>query len=419
MDNAPKKFLSLYLPDFVANAVDTITNTRPGAKVLEWLVSKFGNGGKRYASFLRIGKSRNQAEVFENLLQQYDDDTMQFTALTMYMEELGAGNSVSGFEGQIEEILTVKKRYPDRLKIFFGVDPRWKGSGTELRKAVQTYFESKLYVTASRSVYPFCGLKLYPSTGFYVFDEKLKETFEWAADAGVPVLSHCNYLGGIYNNNKDFLKANLDPKIPYSNKLYSDYCKNSLQVAPPAYIQKTNLFKWLTGTNSAANNKYTCSYYLEPASYKPVLEYFDTKNKPLKICLAHFGGDEQVRALKDIGSIDAVQKKPYGVMGTNWFAQVQEILTNHPSAYTDISYALFDNKIHNALLAEANNSRYGNRVMFGTDYFLTEQEQPEKDTYNNFKTRAIATPLSNFGNITAWDQLAGISTQNFLESKYC
>ena len=58
--------------------------------------------------------------------------------------------------------------------------------------------------------------------GFYAFDAKLKETFEWAADNGVPVISHCIYLGGIYTNDTSYIKGNLNPYDPYSKKLYNE-----------------------------------------------------------------------------------------------------------------------------------------------------------------------------------------------------
>jgi hypothetical protein len=53
------------------------------------------------------------------------------------------------------------------------------------------------------------------------FDSKLTETFEWAADNGVPVLSHCNYLGGIYNNDKNYLRLALKPVDPLHGQPYN------------------------------------------------------------------------------------------------------------------------------------------------------------------------------------------------------
>ena len=62
---------------------------------------------------------------------------MKITALTINMEELGADRSITGFEGQLEEIIEVKRRYPDRLLVFLGLDPRWKSTSREILERVR------------------------------------------------------------------------------------------------------------------------------------------------------------------------------------------------------------------------------------------------------------------------------------------
>jgi len=56
--------------------------------------------------------------------------------------------------------------------------------------------------------------------------------------------------------------------------------------------------------------------------------------------------------------------------------------------------------------------------MFGTDFFLTEREQPEKNTYLNFKNEAKKRTLSNFNNVNAWDQVAGNNVVEFFEKRF-
>jgi len=412
MKNAPGHFLELYLPKFVAKGIDSITDVKVGAAIMQLLLTRSGNWGKRYASFLKIGKSADQLSVFETMMQQYDDPTMKFTALTMFMEKCGADISESGFEGQLEEILLIKKQYPDNLLIFLGIDPRWKFSGEELKETVERYFETRLKINSSRSVYPFVGLKLYPSMGFYAFDERLKKTFEWAAENDVPVLSHCNYLGGIFNNDTSYIKGNLNPFDPYSGKKYSD---NFPGIPPPEYKAKNNFFKKILGTNKNDANLNTCSYFLEPVSYKAIIEHFHNKpgSKPLKICLAHFGGDTHIIA-EHTGKKTG---KLYGMLQENWCSQIKSLL-KFPGVYTDISYALSNPKIHDPVFKELNEPAYGERILFGTDFFLTERELPEKTVYNVFKEKAINKALSNFNDISAWQQIASGNTQKFLQSKY-
>lgn len=414
--NAPEYFLNLYIPDALANMVDTATNTTLGVKALSSFISIFGEAGKRYASFLRIGKSKSQREIFEKLMQQYTSDTMKFVALSMYMEEMGAGSSESGFEGQLEELIQLKKMYPEQLLIFMGVDPRMKSSGKEILDTVRTAFEQKIY-SGGKDYFPFCGLKIYPSTGFYVFDEKLFPVLEWAAENHVPVMSHCNYLGGIFNNNKQDIESLLNPMIGYGfNKSYHDYCV-SKNLNPPTYLKKYNFWKWIIGTNTQRNNKYACSYFLEPASFEPVLQYFQDKGTPLKLCLAHYGGEEQIHIAALGKKSDSIHQKPVGTNNKNWHKQIKEMMGKFSSLYTDISYAVHDNQLHNTFLNEACNTAYGERVLFGTDYFMTERDKAEKANYLQFRANAI-TRMNNAGTETLWQQMAKTSNEAFLESKF-
>ncbi|SDG75372.1 Amidohydrolase [Dyadobacter soli] len=409
--NAPRNFLNLFLPDFAASTVDRITNTDAGSNLFQMLLTRFGgNLGKRYASFLQVGKSRNQREIFERLRNQYDDPHLKIVALTMYMEKCGAGPSETGYEGQLEGVIEVKKENPDNLLIFLGIDPRWKATGKELKETVERYFETKVQVSTERSVYPFVGLKIYPSLGFYAFDEKLKETFEWAAENGVPVLSHCSYLGGIYNNDTSFVNASLNPLDVYEGKRYADTFGNG--TPPPSPDQSMNVFKWIFGQNDNRRNLNTCSYFLEPASYRSILKYFSDKARPLKICLAHYGGDDHVLAESKRES----PGKLYGMVQENWCAQIKDLIKKYPdSVYTDIAYTVGNAATHDAFFKDLQNPLFQNRLMFGTDFFMTEQIIPEKADYNTFRTAALNQAI---GNANAWEIMASNNVRSFLTSKY-
>ncbi len=405
MDNAPEYFLNLYLPKPVSSALDTATNTQAGSWLVQKIIRQFGSQGERYAGFLRIGKSKSQLNIYEELLDRYTDKSMEMIALTLNMEYIGAGRTKSGFEGQIQQVIDIKKQYPDRLQVFLGIDPRWKNTGSELRQTVERYFETRIE-SGGRSIYPFSGLKIYPSTGFYAFDYRLKETFEWAAKNGVPVMSHCYYLGGIFNYSKQVIQQTLVAFDPYTNTFYDK----------PRFISEKNFGKWIMGGQETANCKKSCSYFLEPYSYRSLLD----KNPDLKMCFAHFGGVDQIRASM-IPARDKEQANPYGVTGQNWFTQIQQILADYPGAYTDISYDVAeggrekDNFLYNMFYLETNKP-YGNKILYGTDYFMTEIETEEQNTYNRFRTFASGITLGNGKNF--WDQIAKDNTNNYLSSKY-
>jgi len=412
MNNAPAEFLSLYMPEFAARAIDNITSTKAGEKTMEWILEKVGGqAGKKYASFLHVGKRSGQLDVFMDLLEQYPDSSMKITALTMYMEKLGAGESVSGYEGQLEEIIEVRKRYPDRLLAFLGIDPRWKADGQHILESVMNYFDNKILVDATRPpVYPFIGLKLYPSTGFYAFDEKLKPTFQWAAENRVPIITHCNYLGGIFNNDRNYLLSTLGAYNPYTGKTHP---------APkPRHKLQGNLLKQLFNTQKQENNLNYSSYFLEPESYRAMLQWFKDQGSPLKLCFAHFGGSEHM-LLQQRGGKRATGDF-YGVnANTNWCAQIQQLMTDFDTVYTDISYALTDHGTHNFIFSELRKS-YGNRILFGTDYFMTERVAKEKHTYSIFRRKAEAITVTRPGStsISAWELMAEKNPEEFLKGKY-
>jgi predicted TIM-barrel fold metal-dependent hydrolase len=408
MNNAPDGFLKLYMPPAAAGVVDKFTNTQLGSFLIQKLAGLNKGLLKRYATFLQIGKSKGQIEVFEDLVSRYKNESIDFVALSLNMENLGVGNSKTGFEGQLEEIIDIKRKYPDRILPFFGLDPRWLNSGSEIKNKVEQYFNTKINVGGSE-VYPFQGLKIYPSTGFYVFDEKLKETFEWAAKNGVPVMAHTYYLGGIFNYDKNYITNHLNPYDPYTKTQYTH---------PKFITEKGSFFGRLLGTQATKNCKYSCSYFLDPASYISVLDYFKESN--LKICLAHFSGVAQIKASKGMKS-EANQKKPFGITDKNWYDLIREMLAEYPNLYTDISFDVAEavaseNQFLYEEFYKELNKPFGNRILFGTDYFMTEKENLEEDSVAKFRAYANTKILDN-GN-TMWDQLAKINPSNYLQSTY-
>ncbi len=409
--NAPKHFLRLYLPNFLADFVDSATNTEVGSAVFAFLLPLFGQDfGKRYASFLKIGKSKNQDEIFRNLQIQYDDPKLKIVVLTMFMEQSGVGPTLTGYEGQLEGVIKVKRENPDNILVFLGIDPRWKKSGSELKETVQRYFDTKIKINEGRWEYPFVGLKLYPSMGFYAFDEKLKETFEWAAEKGIPVLTHCSYLGGMYNNDTQFINNNLDPIDPYSGVKYSQTF--SLNTPPPQPDQSKKFFKWILGQNDNMRNLKTCSYFLEPASYRSLIAYFSKKDRPLKICLAHYGGAEHILEEQQNQS----SSKYFGMVQQNWCKQINDLITKYPTQiYTDVAYAVGDRKTHAKFFEDLKNPILEKQLLFGTDFFLTERLTPEKLNYDTFKNSALHQPI---GNANAWEIMASRNIETFLKSDY-
>lgn len=396
MNNAPRRFLELYMPRWAASTVDKVTNTQVGSWFVKSILNTFGGqGGKRYASFLEIGKSSSQNDVFRHLIESYEDNGIRMVALTLYMEQLGADASMSGYEGQLEEIIALKKRYPDRLLPFFCIDPRWKSTGAEIARTAELYFNRKITI-GGKDYHPFQGIKIYPSTGFYPFDAKLMPVMEWAAANGVPIMTHCAYLGGIFNNDADFVKASLNPYDPYARTYYDK----------PRYIADNK--------KARVNNQRSCSYFLEPHAYESMIKHFADKGTPLKICFAHFGSNQHMLLEH---KEDKSPQQFYGVLrDKNWTAQIRDLMTRYPGVYTDISYSLTDYGVHDFIFDELRQS-YGDRILFGTDFFMTEREAKERKTYTDFKAKALQQAnISDAAN--AWEKMAMLNVEQYLQSNF-
>ena len=75
-----------------------------------------------------------------------------------------------------KKISEIAKKYPDRLQWFFGIDPRRDGALDAFKTAVKEWGAK--------------GMKVYPPYGFYANDNAMLPFYQFASDAGVPVLIH-------------------------------------------------------------------------------------------------------------------------------------------------------------------------------------------------------------------------------------
>jgi len=80
----------------------------------------------------------------------------------------------------IERHHEILERWPEKFRVFVGVDPRWGNDGVAL-------FERAIVQ------YGFHGMKLYPPCGYGPSDRSLYPFYEICAAQGVPVLTH---IGG-------------------------------------------------------------------------------------------------------------------------------------------------------------------------------------------------------------------------------
>lgn len=83
---------------------------------------------------------------------------------------------------------------------------------------------------------------------------------------------------------------------------------------------------------------------------------------------------------------------------------------DYKNIYTDISYTLYKADSLDAIIKWYDQTpAMQQRVLYGTDYYMTEQEMPEKDL--------LANAIEKLGPVKM-DQIARVNPHAYLSSKY-
>ncbi len=283
---------------------------------------------KKYNQFLKIGDLKSQLEIFK-LLQSFYPDNTKFCVLPMDMEFMKAGNVNQNYKDQLDELAKIKRdpAYKDLILPFIFIHPERMGLFSLVRK----YIEEE----------NFAGLKMYPPLGYYPFDERLDQVFAYAEKNNIPVTSHCARGGVFYKGSvTDDMR-----KHPITGKVFQQH-----------------------------KNKFFTDIYTDPDNY----EYLFVKYPNLKLNLAHFGGfDEWQKFLQS--SIDSSGE-------LNWFEKVKSIIRKYKNAYTDISYTLFEKDLIPLLNITLQDPTLNSKILFGTDYYMVEQETSDKEFSINLRS---------------------------------
>lgn len=270
----------------------------------------------RWAAFINIGNYKSQLDIFEMLKGFYPDGTV-FVVNSMDMEFMGAGEVRQDFTRQLDELAGVKKKYPDNVLPFIAADPRRKGIDGIVKKYVEEH--------------GFSGIKLYPPLGYYPFDPGLDKVFTYAQDKKLPVISHCSPAGA----------------VAYRGKITDEM----LGRESPALVKNYD-------------NK--CDYFTDPVNYELVIKKFPD----LKINLAHFGGDKQV---KEYLATSWRKDDP-----ESWFSIIRNMIIKHKNLYTDVSYTLHDKDLIPLISAIVKDKETRGKVLFGSDFYMQENTGSER-----------------------------------------
>jgi len=407
---APDRFLRILPMNFVrrfSGGIKGIIDSKVGRKAIKglaWLLQgREPNRRKevdKYVSFLSVGTEASQLGVFQ---KAYDvgikyDPAVRIVGLTMnmdFMDTVPSKKQIS-FETQLEEVKGIKRYYPANFFPFLGIDPRHK-SGVDMVNWARQYFENGVKDNSSGKVYPFfSGLKLYPALGFFPFDPRLDDLYRYAEKNQLPVMSHCTRVGSQYIGDQIETLISLEPPmITLPDNDVIPVAQKSIQDRIAAFYKKG----WIKNSKIGDNDR-ACDLFGHPENFVPLLEKFPS----LKICLAHMGGTNEILDAPKSGELAEIR----AVDTPGWFERIMNMMVIYPNLYTDISYTLSDfedmkGEVYKRFvdflnMKDTQGKLLSERVLFGTDFFMTEQEKRENELYAITK-KNLAKWFDDFGRV--------------------
>ncbi|MEO9511873.1 MAG: hypothetical protein ABJN84_08900 [Flavobacteriaceae bacterium] len=382
----------------------------------------------RYLLIAKYAVYKNQTNIFSKMKEQYPKGS-GFVLLPMDMKYMKAGKCKESYVSQLAELAKIKnsptyKKQGVGIHPFIFIDPRRMQEDRRKKSRQSIYSNSDLFnyshkegsITLETSLvktymeeHKFDGFKIYPAIGYYPFEKELLPLWKYACDNEIPIMSHCIMGTIFYRGSK--LKA-WDEHWIFKDEETQD------QLLLPE-VKNVEFQR-----NFTHPMNFLC--LLEEPFLRVLLQKYNDKDlnsifgytnpktplkrdlKNLKICLAHYGGEDQWKKYleKDsYGYSQQIIKNPTKgidfikfVHGTkdidfdrlaqlwkyvDWYSIISSMMMQYPNVYADISYILHDKEIF-PLLKETLKSRYGklrNRVLFGTDFYVVRNHNSEKDLF--------------------------------------
>ncbi len=347
----PNAFLSNYqVPAAAASVIRAAVHKKFLRKILLWVLHRVpgsinGFQIKRYAALIDVAMNNTQDDVFNILAKNYPSDA-SFVALTMNFDFMTGGvpdNNYNNYITQLHEVLEVKKMYGKKILPFLFIDPRM--GAEECMKLLKKYLDPEM----PRGV---AGIKIYPSLGYYPFHPAMEPVYAYAEKYGIPILTHSNKDGGAYYAGR-FLPA----MFTY---LSFNETKDSIKYLDYA----------LRGFSSLRKPRDFANILMHPVLYTDVLRKFPK----LKLCMAHYGGSDEVLEQDD----------PKAVEKYNWTVSIKNLMKEFDNVYTDISFTLANKKANNRILQDLDAGLFSDRILFGTDFFMTTPLDTDETLTNNF-----------------------------------
>lgn len=470
---------------FVVKSLFPIFNKIISAKGLELL--------ERYKLMGRFALYNSQKEVAQRALHQLPPGS-DMVILPMDMEFMGAGKTkirpdilktkeknltngwdesdyIDTYKYQMRELWGfVKTRRTSESKgqyhPFLFLDPR------RIEKEGKNFFDYEIidnrmvlkpcFIKTYMEDREFSGFKIYPALGYYVFDEYLLPLWRYASENNIPIMTHC-VIGVIYYRGKKEKAWNFHP-------VFKQYYNNMHSSSPePMLLPQTKNVDIQFNFTHPMN--YLC--LLEEQLFKDVLknakndsirELFGYKDDStplsynlsnLKICLAHYGGEEEwikfLETDRDVYARSIITKPDKGIdfmkndegdfswgkinqlwHDTDWYSIITSLIMNYNNMYADLSYIISKPSIyplltstlrkgknfeeeHQKYKAESSpnkkathlngRNRLRSHILYGTDFYVVRNHNSDKDLF--IETQAALDEES-------FDLIARENTFNYL-----
>jgi predicted TIM-barrel fold metal-dependent hydrolase len=375
----------------------------PGKQTLELF--------RRYLSIARYSSYKFQTDIFERLQGQYPKGS-GFIALPMDMEFIGAGPVTQRYHEQMAELAKIKDNHDECFFPFVFIDPR------RVAKEKETFFNYKFdnedkqtleecFIKDFIKTKGFSGFKIYPALGYYPFDVNLLPIWKYAADNQIPLMTHCIRGTIFYRGRKK--------KAWNEHDLFEQTYEGGTQplLLPELENEKiswnfTHPLNYLGLLHEPFLRKmvgkadYKCKALFGYTDSETELKY---NLSSLKICLAHFGGDDEwrlflerdrdpvtgelwrypERGVEFFTNPQRTEKRPGKIeqiwRSRDWYSIICSLMLQYDNIYADISYIVHNNDIQPLLkktLSEEN-KKLRERVLFGTDFYVVRNHKSEKN----------------------------------------
>ncbi|MBC2695482.1 MAG: amidohydrolase family protein [Desulfobacteraceae bacterium] len=283
-------------------------------------------------------------------------------------------DAFSNWNEQEEDIRKASVANPWRLLPMYHYEPRrWLKKGfDELR--------NKLAKTSKDGIY--IGVKLYTNLGYKPDDPELgnlsgdENLYRFCISNKIPVLCHCTALGFWSHEREFYLDYEQDKNIArtYKGRFWFDKATE--------FFQKN---------------------FTHPEAWEKVLK----KNPGLKLCLAHFGGNEEWNKEK-----------------SDWVDKLIELMQNYENVYTDFScFYLKDHKskflkmLQDTLPSKANTKyRVIDKIIFGTDWYMSLGDSYEYQQHCH-DTKKILDEWSMKLKMDLWERFTFVNPMEYLGLK--